>query len=82
MNRTIATTLIIANQYSKLPKLPTLRALTYSRADRKSENPKPFRSVREPPLAVDRDGRRFAADGDALRRPIRVAHREARPRFT
>ena len=35
--------------------------------------------MREPPLAVDRDGRGFAADGDALRRPICVADGEARP---
>src|SRR5271166_3758208 len=34
-NSTMATTLIIENQYSKAPKLPTLRALTHSNAAEK-----------------------------------------------
>ena len=35
MKSKMATTLIMANQYSKLPKLPTLRAFTYSKAQAK-----------------------------------------------
>ncbi len=47
--------------------------------DGEDDNPEPLRSVWEPPLAIDSDGRGFAANRNALRRPIGVAHGEAGP---
>ena len=38
MNSTIADTLIIANQYSNVPKLLTERAFTYSRMNAKASD--------------------------------------------
>ena len=44
-----------------------------------AENPQPFRGIGKPPLAIDRNGGGFPADGDALRRPVGVTYREPGP---
>ena len=73
------TTLIMANQYSKLPNVPTARPLTYSKAHENARIHSHCGRLGKPPLAIDGDGDGLAAGGDALRRPIGVADGEAGP---
>ncbi len=65
----------------KAAEAPDAAGVDVKQSGREHENPQPFRTMRKPPLAVDGDSDRVAADSNALRRPIRVADREAGPRI-
>ena len=79
MNSTIAVTLIIANQYSNVPKLLTERAFTYSRMKAKPSDHSHTGAPGKPVGHVDAGGDGLAADRDHLAEPVGIADDEARP---
>ncbi len=79
IKRTMATTLIMANQYSKAAEAAHAARIDIEQRDGEDENPEPLRGVRKPPLAIDGDSGGFAADGDALGGPIGVTDSESSP---
>ena len=77
MKATMAMTLMMANQYSNSPKLPTRMTLIAIKTDRDSNNPNPLRNCWEPDGKVNCDGRDLGADGNDLNEGVGSANREA-----
>jgi len=76
----IAMTLIIANQYSKVPNALTARALTKMSTAEKYNNPDPDGYCWQPIIHIECSSSGLAADGYHLGGPVCVADHKASPR--
>ena len=79
MNSTIADNLDHREPVLERAEVADRARVHVEQDEREGERPDPHRHVGKPERHVDAGGDRFAADGDHLRDPIRVADDETRP---